>query len=126
VEILDACVAAVERMTGLPALDLGRARAFYVEKVGVQAFASDFLRARDGHVGLVVGDGVSQLFVYPAWKVVRGAHAAVIHVTDVRVAVEEYDTPETRTENGVGRMPGEGEAAWFKDSEGNLVGVVPA
>jgi hypothetical protein len=53
-------------------------------------------------------------------------------VTDVRAAVEqmrgrgvefeEYDTPETRTENGIARMPGGGEAAWFKDSEGNLVG----
>jgi hypothetical protein len=61
---------------------------------------------------------------------------AVIHVADVRAAVEEmrgrgvefeeYDTPETRTENGIARMPGGGEAAWFKDSEGNLVGVVPA
>ena len=39
---------------------------------------------------------------------------------------EEYDTPETRTENRVARMPGGGEAAWFKDSEGNLVGIVPA
>jgi hypothetical protein len=26
----------------------------------------------------------------------------------------------------VARMPGGGEAAWFKDSEGNLVGLVPA
>ena len=42
------------------------------------------------------------------------------------VEFEEYDTPETRTENGVAQMPGGGEAAWFKDSEGNLVGVVPA
>jgi hypothetical protein len=33
---------------------------------------------------------------------------------------------EKRTENGVARMPGGGEAAWFKDSEGNLVGVVPS
>jgi hypothetical protein len=57
-------------------------------------------------------------------------------VTDVRAAVEEmrgrgvvfeeYDTPETRTEGGIARMPGGGEAAWFKDSEGNLLGVVPA
>ena len=39
---------------------------------------------------------------------------------------EEYDTPETLTENGIARMPGGGEAAWFKDSEGNLVGLVPA
>ena len=38
----------------------------------------------------------------------------------------EYDTPETRAENGVDAMPGGGEVAWFKDPEGNLVGVVPA
>ena len=38
------------------------------------------------------------------------------------VEFEEYDTPETRTENGVAAMPGGGEATWFKDSEGNLAG----
>jgi predicted enzyme related to lactoylglutathione lyase len=48
---------------------------------------------------------------------------AVIHVTDVRAAVDEM---KGRTENGIARMPGGGEAAWFKDSEGNLVGLVPA
>jgi predicted enzyme related to lactoylglutathione lyase len=68
----------------LPAQDPARAKAFYVEKVGLQALES------------------------------RG------------VEFEEYDTPETRTENGIARMPGGGEAAWFKDSEGNLLGVVPA
>jgi catechol 2,3-dioxygenase-like lactoylglutathione lyase family enzyme len=121
----------------LPARDLGRARAFYVEKEGLQALESDFLKAKDGQVGLTVGDGVSRLFVYPARVRSSGEFTqAVIHVTDVRAAVEEmrgrgvefedYDTPQTRTENGVARMPGGGEAAWFKDSERNLVGVVPA
>jgi predicted enzyme related to lactoylglutathione lyase len=121
----------------LPGQDLGRAKAFYVEKVGLQALESDFLKARDGQVGLIIGDGVSQLFIYPAQARSSGEFTqAVIHVTDVRAAVEqmrgrgvafeEYDTPETRTENGVAQMPGGGEAAWFKDSEGNLVGVVPA
>jgi catechol 2,3-dioxygenase-like lactoylglutathione lyase family enzyme len=121
----------------LPAQDLDRARAFYVGKVGLQAVESNFLKARDGQVGLTVGDGVNQLFVYPAGVRSSGEFTqAVIHVTDVRAAVEEmrgrgvefeeYDTPETRTENGVARMPGGGEAAWFKDSEGNLVGIVPA
>jgi hypothetical protein len=81
-------------------------------------------------VGLTVGDGVSQLFLYPARARSSGEFTqAVIHVTGVRAAVEEmrgrgvafeeYDTPETRTENGLARMPGGGEAAWFKDSEGN-------
>jgi hypothetical protein len=101
------------------------------------ALESQHLKARDGQVGLTVGDGVSQLFVYPAQVRSSGQFTqAVIHVTDVRAAVEEmrgrgvefeeYDTPETRTENGIAQMPGGGEAAWFKDSEGNLVGVVPA
>ncbi len=121
----------------LPSQDLGRAKAFYAEKVGLQALESHFLKARDGQVGLTVGDGVNQLFVYPAQVRSSGEFTqAVIHVRDVRAAVEEmrgrgvefeeYDTPETRTDNGVAQMPGGGEAAWFKDSEGNLIGVVPA
>jgi hypothetical protein len=88
-------------------------------------------------VGPTVGDGVNQLFVYPARARSSGEFTqAVIHVTDVRAPVkemrdrsvefEEYDTPETRTENGIAQIPGGGEAAWFKDSEGNLVGLVPA
>jgi predicted enzyme related to lactoylglutathione lyase len=121
----------------LPAQHLSRAKAFYVERVGLQALESDSLKATDGRVGLAVGDGANQLFVYPARARSSGEFTqAVIHVTDVRAAVdelrgrgvefEEYDTLETRTENGIARMPGGGEAAWFKDSEGNLVGVVPA
>src|SRR6478609_8665536 len=95
----------------LPAQHLGRAKAFYVEKVGLQALESRFLKARDGQVGLTVGDGVNQLFVYPARIRSSGEFTqAVIHLTDVRAAVkelrsrgvefEEYDTPEPRTENG--------------------------
>jgi hypothetical protein len=41
------------------------------------------------------------------------------------VEFEEYDTPETRTEDGIAQMSGGGEAAWFKDPEGNLLSVVP-
>jgi len=121
----------------LPAQDLGRVKAFYAEKVGLQALQSGFLEARDGQVGLTVGDGVNRLFVYPARVRSSGEFTqAVIRVTDVRAAVEEmrgrgvefdeYNTPETRTENGIAQIPGGGEAAWFKDSEGNMVGVVPA
>jgi catechol 2,3-dioxygenase-like lactoylglutathione lyase family enzyme len=36
----------------LPAQDLDRARAFYVERVGLQAVESSFLEASDGRVGL--------------------------------------------------------------------------
>jgi predicted enzyme related to lactoylglutathione lyase len=121
----------------LPAQDVGRAKAFYSEKVGLQAVESKSLEASDGRVGLTVGDGVNQLFIYPAQARPSGEFSQVVlQVTDVRAAVEEmrsrgvefeeYDTPETRTENGVARTPDGGEGAWFKDSEGNLVGVVGA
>jgi hypothetical protein len=38
----------------LPAQDLGRAKAFYVEKVGLQAVESKYLEANDGRVGLTI------------------------------------------------------------------------
>jgi predicted enzyme related to lactoylglutathione lyase len=124
-------------VAALPAQDLDRAKNFYIEKVGLQALESRFLEASDGQVGLTVGDGTNRLFVYPARARSSGEFTqAVILVADVRAAVEEmrgrgvefeeYNTPETRTEGGIARMPGGGEGAWFKDSEGNLVGVVPA
>ena len=121
----------------LPAQNLDRAKNFYVEKVGLQAINAGFLEASDGQVGLTVGDGTNWFFVYPARAMSSGEFTqAVIQVTEVRAAVEEmrgrgvefeeYDTPETRTERGIAQMPGGGEGAWFKDSEGNLVGLVPA
>ena len=120
----------------LPAQDLGRAKTFYVEKW-------DFKHLSPPFSGQETGRWASWLeMVQPAprlsrpGQVVRGVHAgrhpcgrrarAVEEMRGRGVEFEEYDTPETRTENGVARMPGGGEAAWFKDSEGNLVGVVPA
>src|ERR1700759_3212287 len=50
----------------LPAQELDRAKAFYAEKVGLQALESDSLKAANGQTGLTVTDGLSQLFVYPA------------------------------------------------------------
>ncbi len=119
----------------LPAQDLSRAKAFYTEKVGLQAVESHFLEASDGRVGLAIGDGVNQLVVYPAHARAPGEFTqAVLQVTDVRAAVEEmrgrgvefeeYNTAETRTENGIAQTPDGREGAWFRDSEGNLVGVV--
>ena len=121
----------------LPARDLSRAMAFYLDKVGLQTVESHFLEASDGHVGFVVGDGVHHLFIYPAEATSTGRFTqAVLQVDDVRAVVEEmrsrgvtfeeYDTAETRTEDGIARTPDGQEGAWFKDSEGNLVGVISA
>jgi catechol 2,3-dioxygenase-like lactoylglutathione lyase family enzyme len=121
----------------LPAQDQSRAKAFYIEKVGLQEVESHFLVASDGHVGLTIGDGVNQLVIYPATARASGEFTqAVLQVADVRAAVdemrgrgvtfEEYDTAVTQTENGIARTPDGREGAWFQDSEGNLVGIVGA
>ncbi len=121
----------------LPAQDLSRAKSFSIERVGLHAVESHFLEASDGRVSLTVGDGVNQLVIYPAHARSTGEFTqAVLQVTDVRAAVEdmrgrgvqfeEYNTAETRSENGIARTPDGREGAWFKDSEGNLVGVVSA
>jgi hypothetical protein len=104
----------------LPAQDLSRAEAFYLEKVGLEAVQSSFLNASDGRVGVVVGGTVNQIVLYPAEAKSSGQFLqAVLQVTDVGAVVEEmrgrgvrfeeYDTGETHTENG-----------------SNLVGVVSA
>ena len=124
-------------MATLPAQDLARAKAFYRDKVGLRTVESHFLEASDGRVGFAVGDGVNQLAIYPAQAKSSGEFTqAVLQVPDVRAAVremrsrgvrfEEYNTAETRTENGVAETPDGREGAWFKHSEGNLVGVICA
>jgi predicted enzyme related to lactoylglutathione lyase len=119
----------------LPAQDLSRAKAFYFEKVGLPAVESPFANASDGRVGLMIGKGANLLVIYPAEARSSGEYTqAVLQVTDVRAAVEEmkgrgvtfeeYDTAETRTDNGIARTPDGRLGAWFKDSEGNLIAVV--
>ena len=119
-----------------PAQDLSRAKAFYAEKVGFRRSNPTFSRHKMGRWASRSERASASCSSNPRVRSSGEFTQAVIHVTDVRAAVEEmrgrgvafeeYDTPETRTENGIARMPGGGEAAWFKDSEGNLVGVVPA
>jgi predicted enzyme related to lactoylglutathione lyase len=121
----------------LPAQDLHRAKAFYIEKVGLEAVESPFLNASDGRVGVMIGDGANQLVFYPADARSSGeftqAVLQVIHVPSTveemrgrGVKFEEYDSAETQTQDGIAQTPDGREAAWFKDSEGNLIGVVTA
>lgn len=121
----------------LPAQDLSRAKDFYLEKVGLQPVQSEYLNASDGRVGVALGNGVNQLVLYPAEARSSGEFLqAVFQVADVSAVVgemrdrgvsfEEYNTAETQTDNGVARTPDGREAAWFKDTEGNLIGVVSA
>ena len=40
------------------------------------------------------------------------------------VVFEEYDTPSLKTENGIATLEGVGKGAWFKDDDGNMIGVI--
>jgi catechol 2,3-dioxygenase-like lactoylglutathione lyase family enzyme len=121
--------------TRLPAQDLERARAFYAEKLGLEP-----VEERPGGLRYRCGAGTFVLFA--STGVASGDHTqmawevddieAVVHRLRSRgVVFEEVDVPGLRTVDGIaeveGNYPSSGgvgeRAAWFRDSEGNLLGV---
>lgn len=50
--------------------------------------------------------------------------AAVAELKSRGVASEEYDTAELKTVDGIASGLDGSRTAWFKDSEGNLLGLV--
>lgn len=112
----------------LPATDLERAKRFYAEKLGLTP------QERADELRYECGDG-SVFFVFQTSISRRGGHTqAGIGVQDIEAAVaelrsrgvtfEEYDTPELRTVDGIATQPGGDRAAWFTDSEGNVLALV--
>lgn len=121
--------------TRLPVQDLHRARSFYADKLGLEP-----IEERPGGLLYRCGSGTFALFASVGSP--SGTHTQMgFEVTDLRAAVEvlrarglvfeEYDVPGLKTVDGVaevvGNYPskgGKGElAAWFRDSEGNLLGL---
>ena len=112
--------------TTLPTSDVERLRRFYEDVLGLTPFAE-----RPAAVFYRVGDG--SLFVLSkAGGRATGAHTQMaFSVPDVAaevrelrargVAFEAYEQP--KTEDGVARLPS-GRAAWFKDPDGNLIGLL--
>jgi catechol 2,3-dioxygenase-like lactoylglutathione lyase family enzyme len=121
--------------TRLPAQDLERARSFYAEKLGIQP-----IEERPGGLRYRCGNGYFALFASAgapsgshtqmSWEV-DDLEATVAELRRRGVVFEEYDVPGLKTVNGIadiaGNYPsrgGQGEkAAWFHDSEGNLLGI---
>ena len=121
--------------TRLPAQDLGRARAFYSEKLGL-----DPVEERPGGLRYECASGEFVLFLSggaPSGTYTQMAlevddlPKTVKFLRDRGVALEEYDVPGMKTVEGIaeveGNYPskgGKGElAAWIQDSEGNLIGI---
>jgi catechol 2,3-dioxygenase-like lactoylglutathione lyase family enzyme len=120
--------------TRLPAQDLSRARRFYAEKLGLEP-------AEERPGGLLYHCGAGSFALFQSAGAASGTHtqmgwevedlAATMAVLRSRgVVFEEYDLPGIETRDGVadivGNYPSKGRGergAWFRDSEGNLLGI---
>jgi catechol 2,3-dioxygenase-like lactoylglutathione lyase family enzyme len=121
--------------TRLPAQDLERARRFYAEKLGLEPSEERpgglLYRGASGEFALFASAGApSGAHTQMGWEV--DDLAAVVAGLRARgVVFEEVDVPGLRTVDGIaevsGNYPskgGRGEfAAWFRDSEGNMLGI---
>ena len=120
--------------TRLPAQDLARARAFYAEKLGLEP-----VEERPGGLRYQCGSGRFSLFestgtasgthTQMAWEV-DDIEAVVAELRRRGVVFEQVEVPGLRTVDGIaeveGNYPSAGvaeRAAWFRDSEGNLLGI---
>ena len=113
----------------IPAADLERARAFYADKLGL-------IPAQEvpGEVLIYRTAGGTEFQVYRTEFAGQAGHTiAQWHVDDIEsqvhdlkskgVTFEVYDLPGITWDGEIARMEGLGRAAWFKDSEGNIMCV---
>jgi predicted enzyme related to lactoylglutathione lyase len=112
----------------LPAKDVARARRFYEDKLG--------FTAKEETAGGVIYEFAqgTACFLYPTANAgTSKASQAFWQVDDIErevgelkkrgVEFEEYDMPDMKGENSI-YTGGGAKAAWFKDSEGNILAVI--
>ena len=112
----------------LAASDIQRAKDWYRDKLGFTPEEE----LPDG--SCFYRSGSTRFFLYPtqfagtAQNTVLGWDVDDIDkvVEELRgrgVLFEEYDFPGLKTENGIATLEGIERAAWFKDSEGNILSI---
>ena len=110
----------------LPAQDLDRAKTFYSDRLGLTSESED-------RAGVHFRVGGTRFRLFRSGGSASGAHTQLAFVVDDVDAVvrelksrglefEIYDYPNLKTVDGVADL-GYARAAWFKDSEGNLLGI---
>jgi predicted enzyme related to lactoylglutathione lyase len=111
----------------LPVEDLGRARSFYQEKLGLtpsrEVEGALFYQGSDnsGFLLFPTGGRPSGQHTQMAWFVDDIA-ATVAELKRRGVHFEDYDFPGLRTVDGIADL-GYEKSAWFHDSEGNLLAL---
>ena len=113
--------------TTLPCQDLERARRFYSEKLGLEP-------ASEEPAGLFYETGGTRFLLFPSSGRASGDHtqmgfrvqdmeATVQGLKERGLAFEQYDFPGFDRETSIATT-GAVRSTWFKDSEGNLLGIV--
>jgi catechol 2,3-dioxygenase-like lactoylglutathione lyase family enzyme len=114
----------------LPAADIARARDFYRDKLGLEPENPD----ADDNLQYKCGGGTAFLLYQTpnagtakntqmAW-LVDDLPGAVAEYRAKGVVFEEYDFPGLKTEDGIATTPDGSSAAWFLDTEGNILTLV--
>jgi len=112
----------------IPVKDMGRARQFYEQKVGLKP-----AEERAGGVVYQFGEHTA-CFMYPTPNAgTSKASQAFWEVEDIErevaelkrrgVTFEEYKMPGMETVDGI-NIGGDAKAAWFKDTEGNTMALI--
>lgn len=112
----------------IPAKDVARARRFYEEQLGFT------LKQEVAGGAVYESAGGTACFVYPTpnagtslasqafWQV-DDVDREVIELKARGVAFEQYDMPGARSPTGA-ITAGGAKAAWFKDTEGNILAII--
>ncbi|MFF4018501.1 VOC family protein [Streptomyces sp. NPDC001843] len=121
--------------TRLPARDLDRARRFYREQLGLEPVDERpgglLYRCAGADFVVFQSTGASPGTFTQMGFEVDDLDAAVAELRRRGVVFEEVDAPGLRTRDGIaeveGNYPSKGargeRGAWFRDSEGNLLGI---
>jgi catechol 2,3-dioxygenase-like lactoylglutathione lyase family enzyme len=112
--------------TTIPVSDLGRAKQFYGETLGLTV-------EMDTEGGVMYSSGGTQVFVYPSRYKASGHTQMSWVVDDIKAEVaalkakdiqfEEYDFPGVKTVDGIAQSGPNVWTAYFRDPDGNLLGL---
>lgn len=110
----------------IPVSDLGRAKQFYGETLG---FAVDL----DTEGGVMYRSGDTKFFVYPSRFKASGHTQMSWLVSDIKsdvaelkakgIRFEDFDIPGLKMVDGIAQTGPNVLTAWFKDPDGNLLGL---
>jgi catechol 2,3-dioxygenase-like lactoylglutathione lyase family enzyme len=115
----------------IPVSDIDRAIEFYGQTLGLGEPERDDIPENPG-ARFDIGGG--ELYVYKSVGAGQSRHTLCAfeveniesEVDDLRgrgVTIEEYDMPGMKTENGIIDMGGGVKGAFFKDPDGNIIGL---